>query len=246
MGDKSQKTTSRIDPWLYSQSQHAIRGARSLYDDQRALPSQYVPMHAYTQQGLGMAADIAGTPGGTPVARSSMGEYLGTLRGDYLNANPYMDEVVRRSVGASTSPLHGVFGTAGRFGSGVYANALADAAQETASRLYGANYEAERGRMMQALQMAPTMYGMQFADAEALETIGGKYEAAEAARNAEAMRQFMWPYTKQGLFEQSLAGSPIAADRTTETKVPFDWTGAAMSIFSPSVPGITINAGGTA
>lgn len=240
MGDKSQKTQIRIDNQLAAYSGNALQGARSLYQDQRELPSTYVGMDPRRRYGLAQEAALAA--GGTPVPRASVNEYLKNVGGGYLNANPYARQIVNRSVMASLNPIVSGFAGAGRFGSGAYANAVADMAQETASRIYGGLYESERDRMQQALGYAPQMYEMQYADPRTLQAAGQQYEADRYAQAQEQVRQFMWPYQKQSLYEQSLGASPLNAARKSEQWQPFDWKGAGLQmvsgLLSPQMPGM--------
>lgn len=80
----------------------------------------------------------------------------GTLNGSYLNSNPYLDQTFNHAASAVGNNIAGRFAAGGRYGSGAMYNALGDSMGNLANDIYGGNYQAERGRQMQALGFAPT------------------------------------------------------------------------------------------
>lgn len=119
------------------------------------------------QQGL---IDYAGS--GLPTSLRRGQAALGhTLSGQYLDeGNPYLDQLYQ----SASRPLiedfnteilpaiTGQFAGAGRYGSGAHENVTLAAADDLernlaamSANLYGSDYEAERGRMMQAMGLAP-------------------------------------------------------------------------------------------
>lgn len=127
----------------------------------------FTPYELQAQQGL---ADYA-TGGRPPILDAASGELEAVLGGRYLTeGNPYLEGVYR----AASRPviedfnteilpaISAQFATSGRAGSGLHGNVVGAAADDLtrnladmSSRLYGSNYEAERGRMMAGLGMAP-------------------------------------------------------------------------------------------
>ncbi len=75
-------------------------------------------------------------------------QLLSTIRGDYLNGNPYIDEVIRRSMADVNSQFQG----SGRYGSGAYQDAL----MRGAGGIRYANYSGERQNQLNAVQQAPS------------------------------------------------------------------------------------------
>lgn len=239
MAGKSQSTRVKLPQSLKYGSNLALTGAEGLYQSQAPLPSTYVGISPLRERGLGMAEQIAG---GNQVPSAALDEYLKTIRGGYLSpdSNPYLREIVSRAGQEALNPIASGFANAGRFGGGAYANAAADALSGTAARLYGGQYDAERARMLQALGQAPVFDELQYAGASHLAGVGREREADQLARQQESVRQYLFPYQKQGLFEQSLTGNPLASG-TQKTSSPFDWTAAGAAILqgltSPSVGG---------
>jgi len=226
MSDERVTTENTINPYLAGQSRYAIGQARNLYDSNAPLPSQYVGISDPSELAMDQIMGIAGQRGGSMVPGAALNEWQKTLQGGYLNANPYIDEIVNRaSSRAGAAPVSG-YAQQGRFGSGVMANAIADATTQTASNLYGQNYQNERGRMMDALGQSGAMEALQYADAGRLAGVGQRYEADEAAQAREALAQYMHPYMKQQMFEGSLAVSPLNREGKSVTSKPFDWFAA--------------------
>lgn len=229
MGSKSKsKTRVDLNPLIEEQSEYTLGEARGLYDRTDPLPSTYVGISDPRRQALDQMLSMA--QGGTAVPQNVLNEYNKTMSGGYLDtgSNPYLQDIVQRSVGAAMSAPGSSAMQQGRFGSGVMANAMADAGQETASRLYGAQYEAERARMNQALQLAPQMNELQYADQMQQGFVGQQLEADQAAQQSEDVRQHLWPMEKLAAFQSLVAGNPLMAETTTTatTKQGFDWGSA--------------------
>jgi len=255
MGSKSSKKT-RINPYLRNQSEYALGSARDLFDRNDPLPSQYTGIDPIREQALqemrglsqyrnqGRQSAFMGDDGQTMVPGRALAEWEKTVSGGYLNDNQYLDDIVSRAASASGAAPVGGFASQGRFGSGAMANAVADATQATAAKLYGANYEAERGRMMDMLNQSSTMNQLQYADlerdflnrerdfenAQRLEGVGRQYEEDQNQQNLEALRQYLHPYVKQQMFEGSLGASPLNNESDVTTKTGFDWGSALMSL----------------
>lgn len=240
MGDKSQKSETRIHPALTGAGLASEQAASNWFGSSGDAPSQYVGIDPARRQGMNESLQMAQQ--GTAVPGAGLGNWLATQQGQFLNANPYMDEVVNRSVQAGMPGITGGFAKAGRFGGGAMANAYQDMAQRTAANLYGQNYQQERGRMMQSLGMMPQMYEAQFADQSKMMQMGAMEEQDQRNLRSEEMRAWGAPMQKVGMYNQALQGNPLSAYRKTETWQPFDWGGAAVGMvggmMSPSVPGM--------
>jgi hypothetical protein len=234
-GDKTvTQSTTRIDPALESQGEYALGQARTLYDQQQPLPSMYTPMSPQRQQALGSMEQIAGN---RAVSDPAMAEYQKTMSGQYMNpdSNPYLGDMVNRSVGAAMGSQTSGFASGGRFGSGAMSNAMADAGTATAERIYYGNYNAERNRQQQMMGMAPMMDQMQYSPEMMQGQIGAEYEQDELAKRMEAMRQYENPYAQLEQYQSYLTGNPLMASSFGggAASRKFDWgsalTGAAIA-----------------
>jgi hypothetical protein len=88
--------------------------------------------------------DKAGQPGAAE-------KYLtGTAEGQYLNANPYIDDIISKGASDVATQTNNMFASSGRYGSGANQSVLADSITSQGNQLRNANYQSERDRMMQA------------------------------------------------------------------------------------------------
>lgn len=80
-------------------------------------------------------------------------------------SNPYLDAMYGRAADQVTSSVNSNFAQAGRYGSGAHTASLTEGLGNMATDLYGGAYEADRGRQMQAIGMAPEFAQQDYADA---------------------------------------------------------------------------------
>jgi len=217
-------SNTKINRHIKEQGTFAAGEARSLYDDQTPLPSGYTPM---SSQRRGALDQIMQTSQDSSISRQGVDEWQKVMSGAYLDpdSNPWMQDIVDRSVGSAMSGPQSGFAMGGRFGSGAMAHAQADAGQATASRLWGNNYNMERQNMMAAMGQTGAMEQAQYAPAMMQGKVGMEYEADQAGRQAEEMRQYQYPYAKLEQFQSYLTGNPLMAESYSEqvAKQPFQW-----------------------
>jgi hypothetical protein len=209
------KSKTRINPLLAEQGEYAVGQARDIFNQmQGTRPSTYVGISDERQSALDqILAQAQG--GGTGVAASALEEYRKTIEGEYLNANPYLDEIARRSAMiAGSSPVSG-FNQQGRFGGGTMSNAMADAMTETTANIYGQNYQQERDRMNAMLGQAGTVDALQYADAERIGQVGTQYEQDQVARAQEDVSQWTSDADTLRQFLSLLSGNPLMGEVTT-------------------------------
>lgn len=231
-----------LNPAIQSAGGYTLGEAGRLYNQYQGqpLPSQYVGIDPSRRAGLQNVSQIAGQGGA--VVPGVLDEYRKTIGGHYLDpsTNPYLDEIVRRSVSAAGAPVtSGVVGS-GRLGSGVYANALADTRAATAANLYGANYQRERDLMAQYLGMAPQVEDLAYSPARQMMDVGSAYEADVAAQQDEALRQYLAPYEFLTRYEDSINANPLAGANRQNVRgesTAIDWGAMIGGILSPSVGG---------
>lgn len=84
-------------------------------------------------------------------------EALKTAKGEYLNANPYLDRNVNTALDQVQSRVNSQFGLAGRTGSGANQDVMSRGMGDVASQMYGNNYQNERNRQFQAMGLAPQL-----------------------------------------------------------------------------------------
>lgn len=113
----------------------------------------------------------------SPYTTKAADTLWGTASGDYLNANPYLDQMFGQAAGNLTQQfnegvmpgLNSTFGQAGRTGSGAHALAYGKAAGELgdtlgtlSANIYGNNYATERQNQLMAGSQLGAMGDQQF------------------------------------------------------------------------------------
>lgn len=154
-------------------------------------PGQTVaPQSGATLAGEEMAMERAGRgPGVTGQAEDYYGD---VLSGKFMGGNPYLDKMYSRAAGAVgeqfnriTMPtLEGRFARAGRTGGGAYEGAVRGAGGELAEklagmgeRIYGEDYNRERGYMAGAAQAAPGAEAAGYMASDKLREVGAGQES---------------------------------------------------------------------
>ena len=206
-GSTTQTTEQRLPPWLESLSQGQAGLANNLLN--MPYPGQE-PFNADQNAAFGAVRNAANSP----VSGQADSLASATLRGDYLNNNPYIDSMVNQTM----NDLQGRFNTTA-LGSGSFGNAnvtqqgmqgMADAA----NTLRFNNYNAERGRQMTTMGLLPTLDQSRYAGANNLLNIGNMQQQFG---QQERYGPFNW---YQNLLQAS--GIPITQYRggTTTTTTP--------------------------
>lgn len=229
--------TTTVDPWLPLQPylQRGFQGAQNLYNQggPSYFPGSTVAQYgADTNSALGMVRDQAMQ--GSPVAGAAGQQVTDTLQGDYLNSNPYLDAMynnaargVTRNYSEAVAPsIAANFGLGGRTGSNMaFANtmdssrdALAQNLSGMAANMYGENYENERGRQMQASQLAPQTAQLGYYDASQLLNVGQQYDTQAQNNINDQFNRYQFeqerPYDNLGRYMGYLGGN--YGSRTTE------------------------------
>lgn len=207
----SKKTNQQVEtssPWepqqqyltdLFGQAQRQFYGGGADY-----FPGQtYVPFARQTEEALRMQEQRARQGSGAERAFSNQLE--ATLRGDFLNANPYLDDVVGAATRGVTeqfeqSVLPGIsatFGAGGRTGGGIHQQALTQAGGELAqavgdieANIRGGAYESERQRQLQAGGLVPTASALDYQNIDRLRGVGGATEDQARRILEDQIRRF--------------------------------------------------------
>ena len=152
---------------------------------------------------------MAGSPN-IGIGQNLLGQ---TLSGDFLNSNPYLDQMynqaadnVTRNYREAVAPSIGANADAqGRFGSGLYQNMMANSQRELgdslgrlATNVYGQNYATERGRQDAAMGKIPGMAGLNYFDANQLLGAGQIRDTQSQNQLADQYNQYMFDQTRPG------------------------------------------------
>jgi hypothetical protein len=188
-----QTVTSTTAPWSGQQPYltFGFQQAQNLYN--QGGPQYYpdntlAPVSNETNQALDLQAQRA--LNGSPLTAAAQAGDLGTAQGNYLSAgNPYLQNMFTSIANTVTPSVTGSFEGAGRYGSGAYANALADALTNNAGNLAYQNYGNERSNMLKADALAPTLANQDYTNIGQLAAAGdARRQLAQQGVNAAVDR----------------------------------------------------------
>lgn len=147
-----------------------------------------IPLTGIPSQALGVYNQANALPKPQPLGLTAPGadQLHSMIQGDYLNGNPYLDTILRKTAGDVNAQFEG----AGRYGSGAWQDALGNAM----GNLRYQNYAGERQNQIAAMMAAPT------------------YDLAPYAQYQEAVKSLFDPLTT---YQQSLLGVASAGQAGT-------------------------------
>ncbi len=233
MSGDSGKQETKSEPWGGIQP-YLRAGYRGAAEDILRRPQEFFPGQTYvdyspeTQQALDLQTQRAGA---NPLLGQAQDYTSGVLGGDYLNNNPYMDQLsdsVLSSVMPQVSSQFG--GASGRFGSPAMAEALGRGVSRGMAPFLFSEYGAERGRQQQAAQMAPGLAREDYFDIGQLGQVGAAREALDRQALQDEISRFNFaqqePVNRLQNYMGILGGSAplIAGSGTTQasTQQPFN------------------------
>jgi len=227
-GGGTQTQTQDIAPWLKDYVTYGLGEAKNLYQGTTPTyyPGQtYVSAAPQTEQAMALATERALS--GSPLTSGAISQQTGTIGGQYLGANPYLEAALRPGQQAATRAYEqAISGTrsqaagAGRYGSGAQnqleslsqqnlANALANQAGTAAYQ----NYATERGLQQQSALAAPTLAQSQYNDINQLlqaGQLGEQYKQAALESDIERYNfEQQKPYEKLSAYLGSVYGAPV-------------------------------------
>lgn len=154
----------------------------------------------YTNDGVAATKSLSDLLSGNPNPATSM--LQGTANGEYLNSNPYLDQMVKNANSSLISQynnevapgIDSQFAKAGRSGSGAFASVrnnaettLTDAMAKNASDIYGQNYATERANQQDAQKTIGSLYDTNAKTAlAAAGQLGAQSQAQQDSRNSAA------------------------------------------------------------
>lgn len=233
--------TSQPLPWVQPYMQdYLARGQEVANQPYQQSPGTYTAPNPYLMGGWGATANRAMQ--GSPVMGAANTLAQGTMQGQYLNSNPYLQQNISDAQGDLTRAWNQVqkpaWDTAMQR-SGSYGNTgIAQANQfaqsdlqrnlgRVASDMRGQNYAQERGFMQQALGMAPHLAQQDYVDSQALLGVG--QQAQQYSQNAANQNMDWWreaqgyPAQQMGILGQAL-GMQQGQTQTQQTPDPSMWS----------------------
>jgi hypothetical protein len=227
-GGGSQTQVQDIAPWLKEYVTYGLGEAKNLYQSNTPtyFPGQtYIDPSSQTTSAIDLATQRA--MAGSPLTRGAMSQQQGTIGGQYLGANPYLEAALRPGQEAATRAYNQAIGgtrsdasKAGRYGSGAQtqleglsqqnlANALTNQAGQAAYQ----NYATERGLQQQAALAAPQLAQSEYFDINQLlqaGQLGEQYKQTALESDIERYNfEQQKPYEKLSAYLGSVYGAPV-------------------------------------
>lgn len=169
-GGQTSTTTASIAPEfrplvdLYTKQ--ATQIAQTPYQSYQG--QRYADLNPTQNLGIGMVQDRALNGSQTfNNAEQNLNQMMGG------QGNPYLDQMVQKSLGSVMSAAGTAGVRSGSFGnSGIQEQALNQMGDQ-ANNMYGQQYQFDQGQRMQAIGMAPQFANQQYQDAQNLLNVGG-------------------------------------------------------------------------
>jgi len=235
-GGGSSETTQQLDPTVRPFVKYGLEEAKALYqtDSPNYYPNQtYVSPSSQTQTALQAAQNRALQ--GSPLLPAAQQQLQGTIQGQYLGNNPFLNQAMSGAASAATQKYNDAMqntrsgaAQAGRYGSSAMfdqssrnSQNLANSLAQEAGRLMYQNYGAERDRQQQATQLAPQMAAADYFDMQQLQNVGQTAEDYQRQALDADIARFEFeenkPYTKLQSYLSAAYGAPMGQVSTTES-----------------------------
>lgn len=242
-GGGGQTQTTTTEPWS------GVRGyLRGMYgaakQDVLNRPLEFFPGQTYVDYSpeteMALTGQYNRALAGSPLNPAAQNQVIGTLGGQYLGQNPYLDQLQQNVLGTVKPGVDTMFEMAGRGGSPLQAEALGrGVSQGMAPHLFG-SYEAERQRMMDASRLAPQLAREDYFDIGQLGQVGAAREAMSQRELSDAMARHefaqMEPYQRIQRYGGILGGTaPLiggAGGMTTGTQQQINPLALGLGLYS--------------
>lgn len=174
---------------------------------------RYADLNTTQQLGLGMVQDRALNGSATMNnAESQLNQMMGG------GTNPYLDQMVNKAQASVLGNANQAATRSGSFGNTGIAEMAARQMGDVATSMYGQQYNADQGRRMQAIGMAPTFGNAQYQDAQQLMNAGQVMQDQQQQNLDFNYNQFQdalnLPY-KQLAAKAAVFGSNLGGTSTT-------------------------------
>jgi hypothetical protein len=186
-GKTKTKSTSAPPSWALPSIKGGLAALNSGLANANAVYGQYRPdMDAAIHQ---ITQNIASPP---QYVQDARGELDKTIKGDYVNANPYAEGMAKLIADKTQGGYGATFGASGRSHGGLAALLSGQGTADALGGFYGNLYEGERGRQERAILSAPAFHDDEYTDLKTL---------FPAVNNTA-----MGPLQAAGLFGQGVSG----------------------------------------
>ena len=176
-----------------------FQGAQDLY---RSDVPQYFPESTVVdfapETELALEASTNRALQGSELQRLGRDQMEATLRGDYMaEGNPFMEAAFNSAANLVTPRVASQFAGAGRYGSGAAVGEMTRQLGNLAGNMAFQNYQTERNRQQQAMQLAPQYAQQDYLDANTLARIGSAREAQAQSQLQDQINRFNFEQQKE-------------------------------------------------
>lgn len=210
---KTATTTNTSAPWKSQQPylEEIMKQAQSLYknDNPTYYPGNTVAGFSPQQeQAFGMAANRA--VNGNANMKAAAGYNQDVLSGKY-SGDPYQSQVFDNIKSQVLPAINSQFSSAGRYGSGAYADSAARGLTDAFAPYATQMYQNGLDRMQQAAAFAPTLAQNDYTDIAALADVGQQRQMLAQQEIQDAQNRYNFsqdaPYNKLGQYLQFVGGN---------------------------------------
>jgi len=205
-GGGNTTTVQQADPWV-GQQPYLKYGFTQAQDQYKNHMPQYYPENTVTdlspttQTSMGLQTKRALM--GNPVQNAANTQLQSTIKGDYLNSNPYLDSMFNKGANSLATAYNDTvrgntagFTAGGRLGSGMQAfynnraqETLASGLGNLATETYGNNYAQERKNQLGAIDQGMPYVNQDYTDLSKLSDVGAARDTHnQAVRDASIDR----------------------------------------------------------
>lgn len=190
MSGNDTQTTSNFPDWAVPAAKNYLGASQKVAN----LP--YQPYDGFTvpqlnpYQTAGYKAQAQRALQGSPVMDAAARETQKTLAGGYVNNNPYLSGMIDLASNDVRRNMTSVDARSGSFGNSGVQEATARALGDVATNIRGQDYSAERGRMQNAVGLAPGLANQDYIDASALTQAGAGFQGQEQANLSDQYSRF--------------------------------------------------------
>lgn len=200
-GDTPDTQTQKVEPWSGVQpflkdylqlGQNVTKNPYQFYNGDTVAgfsPEQEAGMNLGTQRALA----------GSSTLNAANNNATSTLNGDYLSpdSNPYLKQNVSRAMDDVQTRVNSQF-SGNNYGGSANQELLTRNLGDVANSMYGDNFARERNNQMQTMNLAPTLAGADYQDANYLQTIGAQRQNLANQYLGNSATKFEgaanWPY----------------------------------------------------
>lgn len=221
--------------------EQSLQEAQKIYN---AGPQQYYPGQTYvdyspqSQQALQGIEQRALT--GSPLVSEAQNQAMATLRGDFLNApNPYLQGVIQNAMQPIMASTNAAFSGSGRFGSGLFADTLANRMAQQATNMAFTDYNNERARQLGMIAQAPGLAAQDYADLAKLFGVGQAYEGKAGEQLADQVARFNFeqlaPTNALNTYLAQIRGGTAGAQQNSQQPYFSNPTASALGMLGSAV-----------